>query len=62
MKTAALIALLAGVAAAVTGIIFQSVRIHRAGKSDKWTTGTIVFAVVFIIIAVFNLIFVIPNL
>jgi hypothetical protein len=62
MKTVALIALLTGIAAAVAGIILQSIKIHKAGKSDKWTTGTIVFAVVFIIISVVNLILVIPNL
>lgn len=62
MKTVALISLIVGIAAATTGIVLQTVKIHKTGKSDKWTIGTIVFAVVFILIAVVNIILVIPNL
>lgn len=62
MKTVALISLCAAIVAAVAGIVFQLIKVHRTGKSDKWTVGTITFAIVFIIIAVINLIFVIPNL
>ena len=62
MKTVALLALIAGIAAATTGIVFQTIRIRKAGKADKWTTWTIVFSAIFIVVAIVNLILVIPNL
>jgi hypothetical protein len=62
MKTVAYISLCAAIAAAIGGIILQSIKIHKAGKSDKWTLGTIIFAAVFILISLVNLIWVIPNL
>lgn len=62
MQITAIICLAVGIAAAVAGIILQSVKIKKTGKADKKTIGTILFAVFYIIVAVINFIFVIPLL
>jgi hypothetical protein len=62
MKTAAIICLAVGIAAAAVAIVLQSLKIKKAGKADKRSIGTIVFAAVYIVVAALNFVFVLPNL
>lgn len=62
MQIAAIICLSVGIAAALAGIALQVIKIKKAGKPGKGSVAMIVFASLYIVIAVINFIFVIPML
>jgi hypothetical protein len=62
MKTILVIALCPGIAAALTGIIWMAVKMHKTGKADKWAIGSIIASILFIIFAAINLFYIIPRL
>jgi hypothetical protein len=62
MKTILVIALCPGIAAALAGILWMAVKMHKTGKADKWAVGAIVASLLFIVFAVINLFYIIPRL
>ena len=62
MQIAAIICLSVGIVAAAAAIVLQANKIKKAGKPGKGSVATIVFASLYIVIAVINFIFVIPML
>lgn len=62
MKIVAIIALCVGIGASAANIVLQIIKMRKVGQKGKFWVGSVVFAVMFIIIAVVNLIVVIPAL
>jgi hypothetical protein len=62
MKTILVISLCPGIAAALAGIVWMLIKIHKTGKADKWAVVAIISSLLFILFAAINLFYIIPRL